>query len=66
MFEKGLNKRRQIFGRINFNHSELLNPEIAATEILQAAGEPERSGHRRGQRYRSQIIFAIRATKFLL
>src|SRR5439155_23526881 len=66
MFGKGLKKRRQIFGRIDFNYSELSNPGIVATEILKTADEPERSGHRRSQRHRSQIILAVRATKSLL
>ncbi len=66
VFGKGLQKRRQILGRIDFNHRELPNPGIVATEILETADEPERSGHRRGQRHRSQIIPATRATKSLL
>ena len=52
--------------QIDFNHSELPNPRIVATEILEAADEPKRSGHRRSQCHRPQIIFALRATKSLL
>ena len=66
MFGKSLKERRQIFGRIDFNDSELPNPGIVATEILETASEPESSRHRRGQRHRSQIIAATRATKTLL
>jgi len=66
MFGKHLKERRQILGRIDFNHSELSNPWVVATEILQTSVEPERSGHRRGQRHRSQIIFASRTAKSLL
>lgn len=66
MFGKGLKKRRQIFGRIDFNYSELPNPGIVATEILETTREPERPRDRRGKGHRSQIIFAVRAAKSLL
>ena len=66
MFGKSLKKRRQILRGIDFNHSELPNYRVVATEILKTADEPERSGHRRSQRHRSQIILAVRATKSLL
>lgn len=40
MFGQSLKKRGQIFGRIDFNHGELSNSRIVATEILKTAGEP--------------------------
>jgi hypothetical protein len=58
--------RRQIFGRINFDYNEFPYRAIVTTEILETAGESKRSGHRRSQCHRSQIIFALRATKSLL
>jgi hypothetical protein len=66
MFGKRPKKRRQILRGIDFNHSELPNAGVVATEILKTPDESERSGHRRGKRHRSQIIFAVRATKPLL
>src|SRR6266480_5194800 len=66
VLRQNLEESRQIFGGINFDYSELANRGIVATEILETAGEPERSGHCRGQRHRSQIIAATRATKSLL
>jgi hypothetical protein len=66
MFGKGLQKRGQIFGRIDFNHAELPNPSIVATEIFETTREPKCSGYGCGKGHRSQIIFAVRATKSLL
>ena len=41
MFGKGLQKRGQIFGGIDFNHGELPNPSIVATEIFETTREPK-------------------------
>ena len=59
-------KRRQVAGRIDFNHGELSNPGVAAAKILKRTREAESACDRRGQCHRSQIIFATAAAEPLL
>jgi hypothetical protein len=66
VFGKKLKERRQVPGRIDFNRGELPNPRVVAAEIFETAGETKGACDRRGQRHRSEIIFAIRAAKSLL
>ena len=66
MFGKDLQKRGQIFGRVDFNHGELSNFWVVATEVFEGTREPKCSGYRCSKGHRSQIIFAVRATKPLL
>jgi hypothetical protein len=46
MFRKGLEETRQILGRVDLDHSELPNPRVVPTEILEAARETKSAGDR--------------------
>lgn len=66
MFREHLKKAGQIFGRVDFEHSEFPSACVVPTEILKRSGETERACNGRSQRHCSQIIFATVAAKSLL